>query len=134
MALADLRALSVNELVDRFATTGVAQYKALDEEDGAGYKKLFYQMVDVQKELKGRLGDERRALVLLFDYPNMQVRLMAAKYALTVIRGRMSQSKNTLTDRVRQHVNLVKQAIAESRAEYHRRRNVDIEVSIETDA
>jgi hypothetical protein len=46
----------------------------------------------------------------------------------------MSRSKNTLTDRVRQHVNLVKQAIAESRAEYHRRRNVDIEVSIETDA
>jgi hypothetical protein len=84
MATTNLQNLSVNELVDRFATIGVAQYKALDEEDGAGYKKLFYQMVDVQKELKGRPGDERRALVLLFDYPNMQVRLMAAKYALTV--------------------------------------------------
>jgi hypothetical protein len=84
MATASLQNLSVNELVDRFATIGVAQYKALDEEDGSGYKKLFRQMDDVQKELKGRPGDERRALVLLFDYPNMQVRLMAARYALAV--------------------------------------------------
>jgi hypothetical protein len=37
-------------------------------------------------------------------------------------------------DGVREHVNLVKQAIAEARTEYHRRRDADIDVSIETDA
>ena len=35
---------------------------------------------------------------------------------------------------VREHVNLVKQAIAEARTEYHRRRDADIDVSIETAA
>lgn len=39
-------------------------------------------MSAVQSELKSRAGDQRQALVRLFDYPNMQVRLMAAKYAL----------------------------------------------------
>ncbi len=37
-------------------------------------------------------------------------------------------------DSVREHVDLVKQAIAKARAEYHRLRNADIDVSIETDA
>jgi hypothetical protein len=46
----------------------------------------------------------------------------------------MSRTENTLTDRVREYVNLVKQAIAEARAEYHRRGNANIDVSIETDA
>ena len=35
---------------------------------------------------------------------------------------------------VREHVNLVKQGIAEARTEYHRRRDADIDVSIETEA
>jgi hypothetical protein len=39
-------------------------------------------MYDIQEEVKRRQGDERRALIVLFDYPNMQVRLMAAQYAL----------------------------------------------------
>jgi hypothetical protein len=37
-------------------------------------------------------------------------------------------------DGVRAHVNLVKQAIAKARTEYHRGHNADIDVSIETDA
>ncbi len=35
---------------------------------------------------------------------------------------------------VREHVDLVKQAIARARTDYHRRHNADIDVSIETDA
>jgi hypothetical protein len=42
-------------------------------------------MDDIQKELKRRPGDQRRALAKLFDYPNMQVRLMAAQYSLAVV-------------------------------------------------
>jgi uncharacterized protein (DUF924 family) len=84
MTTDNLQNLSVNALVDRFATIGVEQYKAKDAEQDERYKELFYKMYDIQEELKRRQGDERRALIMLFDYPNMQVRLMAAKYALAV--------------------------------------------------
>jgi uncharacterized protein (DUF924 family) len=84
MTTDNLENLSVNALVDRFATIGVEQYKAKDAEQDERYKELFYKMYDIQEELKRRQGDERRALIMLFDYPNMQVRLMAAKYALAV--------------------------------------------------
>jgi uncharacterized protein (DUF924 family) len=82
MTTDNLENLSVNALVDRFATIGVEQYKAKDAEQDERYKELFYKMYDIQEELKRRQGDERRALIVLFDYPNMQVRLMAAQYAL----------------------------------------------------
>jgi uncharacterized protein (DUF924 family) len=84
MTTDNLENLSVNALVDRFATIGVEQYKAKDAEQDERYRELFYKMYDIQEELKRRQGDERRALIMLFDYPNMQVRLMAAKYALAV--------------------------------------------------
>jgi hypothetical protein len=81
----NLQILTVDQLVGRFATIGVEQDEAEKAEDNAKYRRLFYQMSEVQKELKTRPGDQRRALVKLFDYPNMQVRLMAAQYALGVV-------------------------------------------------
>jgi Domain of unknown function (DUF2019) len=78
----NLTACTVDQLLDRFAALGVEQDKAEQAEDNAKYRRLFSQMSAVQKELKCRTGDQRRALVKLFDYPNRQVRLMAAKYAL----------------------------------------------------
>ena len=84
MTTDNLENLNVNVLVDRFAAIGVEQYKASDAEEDERYKELFYKMYDIQEELKRRQGDERRALIMLFDYPNMQVRLMAAQYALAV--------------------------------------------------
>jgi Domain of unknown function (DUF2019) len=80
----NLLSLTVEQLVHRFAAIGVEQDKAEQAEDNAKYRRLFYQMSDIQKELKKRPGDQRRALVALFNYPNMQVRLMAAQYALAV--------------------------------------------------
>jgi Domain of unknown function (DUF2019) len=82
MKQVDLTACTVDQLVDRFAAIGVEQDKAEQAEDKAKYRRLFSQMSAVQNELKSRTGDQRQALVKLFDYPNMQVRLMAAKYAL----------------------------------------------------
>jgi len=80
-----LQILTVDQLVDHFAVIGVEQDEAEQAEDNAKYRRLFYPMREVQKELKMRPGDQRRALVALFDYPNMQVRLMAAQYALAVV-------------------------------------------------
>ncbi|MCW5691844.1 MAG: DUF2019 domain-containing protein [Pseudolabrys sp.] len=38
----------------------------------------------IKDELAGRAGDQRSALVTLFDHPNPQVRLNAAQRALAV--------------------------------------------------
>jgi hypothetical protein len=84
MNRANLQTLTVDQLVERFAAIGVEQDKAEKADDNAKYNRRFHEMSEVQKELKIRQGDQRRALVKLFDYPNMQVRLMAARYALAV--------------------------------------------------
>ncbi len=41
-------------------------------------------MMEVSNELKGRPGDQRRALMTLYDHPNMQAQLQAAKLTLAV--------------------------------------------------
>jgi hypothetical protein len=84
MKAADLDKLSVAELVDRFTAIGIQQYKAHLVNDTATYNPLFWQMVAIEKELKSRPGDQRRALLPLFEYPNMEVRLKAAKATLAI--------------------------------------------------
>ncbi|TAK50335.1 MAG: DUF2019 domain-containing protein [Xanthobacteraceae bacterium] len=76
--------MSVDQLIARFAEIGVAQDYALLGRETARYNRLFDQMHAVVDELKGRPGDERRALLKLYDHPNMQVRLKAATNSLAV--------------------------------------------------
>ena len=78
MTQIDLKSLSTDQLLEHFASIGVEQDKADEAEDNAKYERLFKQMSAIQNELKSRPGDQRRALVQLFDHPNMQVRLNAA--------------------------------------------------------
>ncbi len=80
----DLRLLSVAELVEQFAGICVAQNEALLEADVSRFNRLFSKMVEVREELKRRPGDQRRALLPLFDHSDMQVRLQAARAALAV--------------------------------------------------
>lgn len=83
----NLHAISVDQLVERFAAIGMEQYNAMLEGaygNNAKYNRLFLQMRAVERELKSRPGDQRRALQTLYDHPNMQVRLMAAKLTLAV--------------------------------------------------
>lgn len=82
MTRTDLRDLAVADLVERFAALGIEEGKAIDDNDR--YNRLFDEMSAVQKELKSRPGDQRRALLPLFDHPDIQVRLMAAQYTLAV--------------------------------------------------
>jgi len=74
----------VAELVDRFAVSCVEQNKALFEDEIAKFNRLYGQMVAVRDELKIRPGDQRRALLALFNHPDLQVRLQAAKATLAV--------------------------------------------------
>jgi hypothetical protein len=76
--------LTIAQLVERFAALGVEEDKAVFDDDNAKYTRLYWQMDAVKQELKRRPGDQRRALLPLFDHPNLWVRLMAAKGTLAV--------------------------------------------------
>jgi hypothetical protein len=80
----DVKTMPVNELVKRFAVIGVEQDKALHADNLERYKRLCTQMRAVDDELKSRPGDQRRSFLTLYEHPNFQVRLMAAKLTLAV--------------------------------------------------
>ena len=81
IALSDM---TTADLVERFAQIGVAQGKALLRGEHAKFNRLFGQMADISKELKQRDGDQRRALMALYSYQDMQVRMKAAIHTLAV--------------------------------------------------
>jgi hypothetical protein len=80
----DLRSLTDDELVDRFAEIARGQDKALLFERLSEFNKLFREMDNVDLELRSRGTRARAALLRLYDDPNAQVRLKAAKRTLGV--------------------------------------------------
>ncbi len=76
--------MTVDQLVERFVEICVAQDEALLDDDLARFRRLFDQMRTILEELKARPGDQRMALLPLYEHPNMQVRLKAAKNTLAV--------------------------------------------------
>ena len=76
--------LSTKELVDLFAELCVDQDQALLYSNISKVNKLIKEMWAVEDELKSRAGDQRRALLILFDHENAQVRLMAARANLAI--------------------------------------------------
>ncbi|MBC7577612.1 MAG: DUF2019 domain-containing protein [Tardiphaga sp.] len=79
-----LTEMSVPDLVLLLAKITVAQDEALLGGQHAKFNRLFTRMMEVSNELKNRDDDQRRQLVRLFSFPNMQVRLQAAKLTLAV--------------------------------------------------
>ncbi|MGO3929537.1 DUF2019 domain-containing protein [Rhodopseudomonas pseudopalustris] len=75
---------STDELVAYFAEVVVGQDEALLGGQRARFNRLFAEMMAISNELKSRDGDQRSALLALFQYPNMQVRVQAAKLTLAV--------------------------------------------------
>ncbi|MGO8845398.1 MAG: DUF2019 domain-containing protein [Methylocella sp.] len=84
MKQANLKSMTTDQLVDRFAEIGIAQDQALLYGEVGPFRKLYLQMKEVDTELRTRGKDARSALQRLYDHPNMQVRLQAAKRTLTV--------------------------------------------------
>lgn len=84
MKKVDVTKLSVDELVERYAAISVAQYQAEDNDNISKYNHLVDDLIAAQAELKSRAGDQRIALMKLYDHPNMQVRLNAAHATLGV--------------------------------------------------
>jgi hypothetical protein len=79
-----LQNLTTGQLVKRFEEITLAQDDALLEDRLAAFSRLFEEMRAVLDELRARDGDQRRALVPLYEHPNAQVRLKAAKNTLAV--------------------------------------------------
>ena len=84
MKRTNLRTTSVDQLVERFIAITLDQDKAIAADDAGKYNRLFEQMEAVKRELKAREGDQRRALLRLYDHPNIQVRLKAVTATLAV--------------------------------------------------
>jgi len=84
MKAIELSKATTNELVGYFARVVVGQDEALLGGQRARFNRLFKEMMSISNELKSRPGDQRSALLGLFEYPNMQVRVQAAKLTLAV--------------------------------------------------
>jgi len=98
MKKVDLGTMTSKDLVERFTEIVVAQDRALLGDEITKFNDLFRQMMDVANELKGREGDQRRLLLQLFEFPNMQVRLQAAKLTLAVAPVEARRLLQTIAD------------------------------------
>ena len=94
----EIRVAATEDLVVRFAELGVEQYQCGEDEawcvdeianDNPAllrYNRLYQEMATISKELKARGPDARRQLIPLYDHPNVQVRLQAARFSYGVAR------------------------------------------------
>jgi ParB-like chromosome segregation protein Spo0J len=89
---------TVHQLVEHFVAIGIEQDRALLRNDVSKFNRLFDAMIDVEDELKARDGDQRRALLDLYDHPNAQVRLNAAKATLAVAPESARRMLQTIAD------------------------------------
>lgn len=76
--------MSTPELVEQFSAAQVAQFKAELRSDIGKQKTCARLAMAIADELKERPGDQRSALLNLYDHANAQVRLMAAKLTLAI--------------------------------------------------
>lgn len=95
---AELEAMSVDELVDRFMTLAVAQDKALLVDDISEANRLFDKLEATKAELRRRPGDRRKDLLKLYDHPNPQVRIKAVKATLAVAPKRARHMLRIIAD------------------------------------
>lgn len=96
---AALSSMTVPELVDRFTSLALQQYKAELYDETAVYNRLYGELVAVREELKARPGDQRQALMSLYSHLNPQVRLKAALYSLAVAPAAARQVLQDISDR-----------------------------------
>jgi len=79
-----LKDISTQELVQLFAENCVEQDKAIFNEQISKFKKIFSIMFRIDEELRERGREARLALTALYEHPNLQVKLQAARLTLGV--------------------------------------------------
>jgi hypothetical protein len=79
-----LKKMSVDELVGLFRQYALEQDEAMLGEEHAKVNRLVWKLKDVGDELKSREGDQRSALLSLYNHRNAQVRLHAIRATLAL--------------------------------------------------
>lgn len=79
--LAKLRAMRVDELVQRFVSIATEMESASNDYAFAKLNRLYFKQSAIKAELKSRVGDQRSVLIPLFEHQNSQVRYRAAAAA-----------------------------------------------------
>jgi hypothetical protein len=98
MSQVKLQDMTLEQLVERFTSTALAQDRALLMGDIAKVNQLYLQLKEIEGALKVRQGDQRRALLSLYDHPNAQVRLKAVKATLSVAPLEARQQLQAIAD------------------------------------
>lgn len=93
-----LRSMTAEELVKRYVAISLEQYEASEEEQISRFNRLFGLCWAVADELKGREGDQRRALLPLLEHRNLQVRLNAATDTLAIAPDAARRALVTIRD------------------------------------
>jgi len=91
--------VTVSQLVQEFLAVAMAQYKADLAEDIPIYTRHFRLMESLERELKSRPGDQRRALLPLCDHENAHVRLRAAVATLALAPAKARETLQMIHDR-----------------------------------
>ena len=76
--------MTIDELVEKFVELGIDQDLAEVQGQIAKYNRFFKEMMEVERELKSRDGDQRRQLMQLYGHSNLHVWVQAAKMTLAV--------------------------------------------------
>ena len=99
MSVPNLSRQTVAQLVEQFRVLALAKSQAINEGQTAKYSRLYWELDAVEKSLRARDGDQRRALVPLYDDPNPQVRLDAAMATLVVFPNESRAALQMIIDR-----------------------------------
>jgi Domain of unknown function (DUF2019) len=91
-----LKTMSADELVNLFRDYALEQDKAMLYGEQAKVNRLVWKLKDIADELKSRTGDQRSALLSLYDHRNAQVRVNAIKATLAVAPQKARQALETL--------------------------------------
>ena len=90
--------MTAEELVERYVAISLEQYEAEEVDEISRYDRLFGLCRPVEAELRGRDGDQRRALLPLLAHRNLQVRLNAAMDTLAVAPDAARRALETIRD------------------------------------
>jgi hypothetical protein len=82
----NLSVLPLEILVKEFERAAIEQSQAILFDDTPKANRLYRERKQIEAEIKSRDGDQRAALMKLYDHPNSRVRLSAAQATLTVAR------------------------------------------------
>jgi Domain of unknown function (DUF2019) len=95
----DIAKMSIAQLLERFTSVALAQNRAMIMSDSAKFNRLFDEMQEIKKALKGRSGNQRRTLIPLYSHSNAQVRYAAAVATVGLERELARQVLELISDR-----------------------------------